>query len=216
MLYKLDGGLDHVLVDEAQDTAPDQWAILRALTDEFFSARGLRGPRPRTVFVVGDEKQSIYSFQGAAPERFLSETRPSTRRWRAGSASGSETPELLDSYRSTPEVLAFVDAVFSDDRALAGLRPGGLAGGRPIEHRARRDRGDGAVELWPLEKERGARGAGRLGRPLDLEPPEGAEQAAGPAHRRRDRPRRSRAATRCSTSRWTAARRWRPARRATS
>jgi ATP-dependent helicase/nuclease subunit A len=70
VLYKLDGGVDHILLDEAQDTAPEQWAILRALTAEFFvgaGATGWRGRDNRTMFVVGDEKQSIYSFQGAGP-----------------------------------------------------------------------------------------------------------------------------------------------------
>ena len=82
VLFKLDGGIEHVLVDEAQDTAPDQWAIFKALTEEFFSGEGAarRGdsPRiPRTVFAVGDEKQSIYSFQGARPERLRQEDRKS-------------------------------------------------------------------------------------------------------------------------------------------
>jgi ATP-dependent helicase/nuclease subunit A len=74
VLYKLDGGIDHILLDEAQDTAPEQWAILRALTDDFFAGAGAdagwqqgRGRDARTLFVVGDEKQSIYSFQGADP-----------------------------------------------------------------------------------------------------------------------------------------------------
>ena len=77
VLYKLDGGIDHVLIDEAQDTAPEQWDIVRALTAEFFAGGGLRDPLapPRTVFAVGDEKQSIYSFQGARPERLLAEGR---------------------------------------------------------------------------------------------------------------------------------------------
>ncbi|MDB5422804.1 MAG: helicase, UvrD/Rep family, partial [Phenylobacterium sp.] len=74
VLYKLDGGIDHILVDEAQDTAPDQWEIVRALTGEFFSGDGLPradGGIERSLFVVGDEKQSIYSFQGARPELLL-------------------------------------------------------------------------------------------------------------------------------------------------
>ncbi len=78
VLYKLDGGIDHILVDEAQDTAPEQWAILRALTSEFFAGEGAAGLRlglERTLFIVGDEKQSIYSFQGADPERLRVETR---------------------------------------------------------------------------------------------------------------------------------------------
>src|SRR6185312_9916813 len=96
VLFKLDGGVDHVLLDEAQDTAPEQWDILRALTGEFFIGQGA-GERHRTVFAVGDEKQSIFSFQGAAPER------------------------------PAPEVLSFVDAVFDAPAAAAGLKPAGSA-----------------------------------------------------------------------------------------
>ena len=69
VLFKMDGGLDHILVDEAQDTSPDQWAIIEALGREFFSGDSARDV-VRTVFAVGDEKQSIYSFQGARPEMF--------------------------------------------------------------------------------------------------------------------------------------------------
>jgi ATP-dependent helicase/nuclease subunit A len=70
--YKIDQRIDHVLVDEAQDTSTQQWAIIRALTDDFFDGRGpTRGwiviP---TFFAVGDDKQSIYSFQGADPRQF--------------------------------------------------------------------------------------------------------------------------------------------------
>jgi ATP-dependent helicase/nuclease subunit A len=151
VLYKLDGGVDHVLLDEAQDTAPEQWEILRALTEEFFAGAG--SPRKadvlRTVFAVGDEKQSIYSFQGAAPERLALETR-----WfkalTEGAGRGFREQPLLESWRSTAEVLGFVDAVFADPEAAEGLRPGG--GGAPVTHRAMR--GDpGAVELWPFEED---------------------------------------------------------------
>src|SRR5271157_5505906 len=66
VLYKLDGGVDHILLDEAQDTNPEQWRIVQALAEEFFSGEGARA-QGRTIFVVGDEKQSIYSFQGSDP-----------------------------------------------------------------------------------------------------------------------------------------------------
>ena len=69
VLYKLDGGLDHLLLDEVQDTAPQQWRIAHALTEEFFAGAGSRD-RTRTVFAVGDRKQSIYSFQGADTAEF--------------------------------------------------------------------------------------------------------------------------------------------------
>ena len=69
VLYKLDRGIDHVLVDEAQDTNPEQWEILRHITEDFTAGAGARGSGVRTLFAVGDPKQSIYGFQGAAPQR---------------------------------------------------------------------------------------------------------------------------------------------------
>ena len=66
--YKLDQGIDHILVDEAQDTSPVQWDVIRSLREDFFTGLSAR-PGVRTFFAVGDEKQSIYSFQGARPER---------------------------------------------------------------------------------------------------------------------------------------------------
>src|SRR5262249_44576589 len=69
VLYKLDGGIDHLLIDEAQDTSPEQWRIVSALASEFFAGDGARSLK-RTLFVVGDEKQSIFSFQGARPATF--------------------------------------------------------------------------------------------------------------------------------------------------
>ena len=73
MLYKLDGGIEHILIDEAQDTNQAQWDIVRALAEEFFTGLGVgddERPNPRTVFAVGDIKQSIYSFQRADPRLF--------------------------------------------------------------------------------------------------------------------------------------------------
>ena len=64
--YRLDRGIDHLLVDEAQDTSPKQWEIINAVTEDFHSGDTAASVN-RTVFVVGDEKQSIFSFQGAEP-----------------------------------------------------------------------------------------------------------------------------------------------------
>ena len=153
VLFKLDGGIDHVLLDEAQDTAPEQWDILRALCEEFFAGAGAArrfGTDHRTVFAVGDEKQSIYSFQGAAPEQFLAQGQAFQALVEAAGRDFRQTP-LLDSWRSTPEVLDFVDAVFADPQAAAGLHPAGEAPA-PIVHVARRPKGRGAVDLWPLEE----------------------------------------------------------------
>lgn len=145
VLYKLDGGIDHILVDEAQDTAPDQWEIVRALTGEFFAGEGLlrRSETERTLFVVGDEKQSIYSFQGAAPERLLAETERYVAEIAAAGRKGAAVP-LHASWRSTVEVLSFVDAVFAN-----GVPPGI----EPLEHIPMRAGERGCVDLWPLVRE---------------------------------------------------------------
>ena len=84
VLYKLDRGIDHVLIDEAQDTNPEQWEILRRITEDFTAGAGARGQRVRTLFAVGDPKQSIYGFQGAAPQQF--ETTPEAGRRRSREA----------------------------------------------------------------------------------------------------------------------------------
>ncbi len=151
VLYKLDGGIEHVLIDEAQDTAPDQWAIVHALTDEFFSGeggrrRGIASRIPRTVFAVGDEKQSIYSFQGARPERLRQEAQRFEALTRGAGSAFKEVP-LDTSYRSTEEVLGFVDAVFHTPertRALVGET------GDRTTHRPARVGQHGAIDLWPL------------------------------------------------------------------
>ena len=154
VLYKLDGGVDHILLDEAQDTAPEQWEILRALTADFFAgetSEGWSGRRAeRTLFVVGDEKQSIYSFQGADPTRLLQETQGYIERITSVGADGQSVP-LTISYRSTREVLAYVDAVFSDpETRLAVPPPTGLD---LVRHEPFRKDGPGCVDLWPLTRE---------------------------------------------------------------
>jgi ATP-dependent helicase/nuclease subunit A len=150
VLYKLDGGIEHVLLDEAQDTAPEQWAILSDLTGEFFvgAGRPRRGDAPpRTMFAVGDEKQSIYSFQGAKPERFDAEARRYRERIEGAGERFVSVP-LEQSRRSTEGVLTFVDAVFADHDAAAGLGAAGLARG-PLHHVSTRDDSFGAVDIWP-------------------------------------------------------------------
>lgn len=173
VLYKLDGGVDHVLLDEAQDTAPDQWDILEVLTGEFFAGAGADA-RARTIFAVGDEKQSIYSFQGAAPERFLAETRAYQSLVEAAGRPFRRV-DLLESWRSTPEVLAFVDAVFADPEARAGLRPDALTAEEPVVHIANRPPGGGTVDLWPLERTEPEDDPDPW-TPVDAEPPEGANK----------------------------------------
>jgi ATP-dependent helicase/nuclease subunit A len=142
VLYKLDGGLDHLLLDEVQDTAPQQWAIAHALTEEFFAGQSARDEH-RTVFAVGDRKQSIYSFQGADVDAFDRSHR--RLRERVVSAGGSWQDAALDvSFRSTRPVLALVDAVFANPIAATGV----VEPGQIMTHYADRAEQAGAVELW--------------------------------------------------------------------
>ncbi|WP_245304382.1 double-strand break repair helicase AddA [Hoeflea olei] len=142
--YKLDQGIDHILVDEAQDTAPLQWNVIGALSDEFFAGEGSR-PANRTVFAVGDEKQSIYSFQGARPERFAEERRRIARRADAAEADFRQV-SLRVSFRSSMEVLHLVDSVFADDDARRGMG----ADDEPVVHETARLKAPGLVEIWPM------------------------------------------------------------------
>jgi ATP-dependent helicase/nuclease subunit A len=146
VLYKLDRGIDHVLVDEAQDTNPEQWAILRAITQEFAAGDGAR-TGTRTRFAVGDPKQSIYGFQGAEPREFAL-TRAA---WIAESRSAGLTFEdvpLTLSFRSTSLVLQAVDAVFALDAHNEGLSFEDTV--RKTVHASARPGAPGAVELWPI------------------------------------------------------------------
>ncbi len=144
VLFKLDGGLDHILVDEAQDTSDDQWAIVRALADEFLAGLG-QMEKDRTTFAVGDEKQSIYGFQGAKPDLFLDNR--DYFRDRVSDAGGRFVePELVQSWRTLPRILGFVDAVYDDPDLARALN----FTGQRIVHEARRGEAPGCVELWPL------------------------------------------------------------------
>jgi len=143
VLYKLDGGLDHLLLDEVQDTAPAQWRIAHALTEEFFSGAGAQR-QERTVFAVGDRKQSIYSFQGADADEFDRSRAWLGARVRQAGKTWIQRP-LNVSFRSTEPVLALVDRVFADPTAAEGVADPGT-----LRHIAERSGHAGAVELWPL------------------------------------------------------------------
>jgi ATP-dependent helicase/nuclease subunit A len=160
VLYKLDGGIDHILIDEAQDTSPEQWQVIAALAEEFFAGAGAR-EELRTIFAVGDEKQSIFSFQGAEPAAFEDMRRHFERRVRAA-AQDFENVELHLSYRSTPAVLRAVDQTFARTEASDGL----TAEARPISHRAHREGHAGVVELWPTARPREAADRGEWELPL--------------------------------------------------
>ncbi|MBB3235882.1 double-strand break repair helicase AddA [Phyllobacterium endophyticum] len=141
--YKLDKGIDHILVDEAQDTSPNQWRVIRLLSEEFFSGRSARDTR-RTLFAVGDEKQSIYSFQGAIPEDFAAHGRATARNAEQAELSFSRV-NLNFSFRSTPDVLSAVDKVFERPEAHRGF-----GGNGPTVHTAIRDHDPGEVQIWDM------------------------------------------------------------------
>lgn len=142
--YKLDRGIDHVLVDEAQDTSPLQWEIINALTDEFYAGKGAHDTH-RTMFVVGDEKQSIYSFQGADPSEFDKQKRALQKRTDQINIQTKDV-KLNLSFRSTEEVLNAVDTVFS----IAENKNGLVQNGEPQAHTAHRSSDQGEVCIWEL------------------------------------------------------------------
>jgi ATP-dependent helicase/nuclease subunit A len=145
--YKLDRGIDHVLIDEAQDTSPKQWAIVHALTAEFFAGAGARSAR-RTIFAVGDEKQSIFSFQGAAPREFAAMYRAFLRLAKAAEHELRHV-RFGHSFRSGPNVLAAVDKVFEEREIYISVTTD--ESGVP-PHIALPDAAPGLVEIWPAEK----------------------------------------------------------------
>ena len=148
VLYKIDGGIDHILVDEAQDTNPAQWSIIEALAAEFFAGSGA-SDKLRTLFAVGDEKQSIYSFQGANPARFGEVGRAFKQRAEALGLTWHEVPLTL-SFRSTEPILEAVDSVFGRAPAADGLT---WQAGAIIQHHPFRKGEAGLVELWEVETE---------------------------------------------------------------
>ena len=138
VLYRLDSGIEHILVDEAQDTSPTQWGVIEALAREIISGEGARPGR--TLFVVGDKKQSIYSFQGADAHAF--DHMATTFRERLAGGSPLKMRELHFSFRSSSAILGAVDRIFEGE-AGRGL-------GQTIQHRAFRETMPGRVDLWPL------------------------------------------------------------------
>jgi ATP-dependent helicase/nuclease subunit A len=141
VLYRLDGGIDHILVDEAQDTSPAQWQVIELLAQEFTSGQGARTDKERTIFVVGDKKQSIYSFQGADPREFDRMQREFGQR-----LDQTDHPlavqELQYSFRSSKAILDLVDETFRG-RESSGFPTDG-------RHRAFKDQMPGRVDLWPI------------------------------------------------------------------
>lgn len=146
--YKIDQRIDHVLVDEAQDTSAQQWSIIRALSDDFFDGEAVREDITPTFFAVGDDKQSIYSFQGADPRQFDETRRKLETKAAQGNIAFEARVQLLLSFRSTRDILAAVDKVFERSEALRGVTlDDGLVHEPFRDHR-------GQVEIWPVIKGR--------------------------------------------------------------
>ena len=140
VLYKLDGGIDHILIDEAQDTSPNSWAIVKSLTEEFFAGVGQK-EKSSTVFAVGDRKQSIYSFQGADPEEF-----DKMHRHFANKSSEFKKIKLDVSFRSTKAVLESVNHLFALEEAKSGV----VINDEPVSHLPFRLGQEGKVQILPL------------------------------------------------------------------
>ena len=144
VLYKLDRGIDHILVDEAQDTSAAQWRILDILAGEFTAGEGQRKGR-RSFFAVGDDKQSIFSFQGAAPQLFHDMSRRFEQRaTQAGQHFSAVRLNL--SFRSTRAILGAVDAVFAPVERHKGLSSG--VDPQPPVHESWKNDLPGLVEIW--------------------------------------------------------------------
>lgn len=164
--YKLDRGIDHVLVDEAQDTSPRQWQVVRQLVEEFFQGPdSVSAERVRTLFAVGDEKQSIYSFQGASPAMFAQERLALERR--AGDVGAPFARVALhQSFRSTADILEAVDLAFASEADRTGLS----FENEPPVHSSARGRVPGLVEIWPPFEKEAARESDDWLTPIDEEP----------------------------------------------
>ncbi len=150
VLYKLDGGIDHILVDEAQDTSPEQWDIIAGLSGDFFSGCG-QSENNRTLFVVGDRKQSIFGFQGADPDKF--DYMFKTFRDKAKKAGKKFKQVNLEiSFRSAPAILDSVNQIFATEQAADGV----VIESKKVEHKPYRVGQYAKVTILPLmEPEKG-------------------------------------------------------------
>ncbi len=141
VLYKLDSRIEHILVDEAQDTSPDQWAVVEKIAEDFFTGESA-SEKPRTIFAVGDDKQSIFGFQGAAP-RMLAEMRAFFAKKAADADAPFVARRLFLSFRSTREVLNAVDQVFNGELAQK------ITASTYEAHASHRDHAPGHVVVMP-------------------------------------------------------------------
>jgi ATP-dependent helicase/nuclease subunit A len=145
--YKLDRGVDHVLIDEAQDTSPRQWNIVDHIISEFTSGEGARDGVTRTIFAVGDEKQSIFSFQGAAPREF-DERRRALKKKFEDAGLKFDPVSFTYSFRSGPAILQSVDYAFRDQDIYRSIHAENTY---PLHH-ALEDAGPSLIDLWGLSE----------------------------------------------------------------
>lgn len=145
VLSQMDVTLSHILVDEAQDTSPLQWDIIRMLTGDFFD-NGDTSDLPRSLFVVGDTKQSIYGFQGADPVAFIRSRDDIARQIENNYRTIRDIP-LAQNFRSLPSVLHAVDTFF-DDETVKNVSA--FVNQPHICFRATHDKNPGLVELHRL------------------------------------------------------------------
>ena len=150
VLYRLDGGIDHILIDEAQDTSPTQWQIVKQLSQEFYAGEGSRGNVKRTLFAVGDKKQSIYSFQGADTSELI-RIQKEFQKLFEDAATPLKELSLQYSFRSSPTILKFVDNILK--------QPG--EPNRSDKHLSFYSKLPGRVDLWPA--------IGKAEQPKDIE-----------------------------------------------
>lgn len=164
--FKLDRGIDHVLIDEAQDTSPKQWDIIQRLIEEFWSGAGARDGIKRTIFAVGDEKQSIFSFQGAAPREFDQRKHQLESLFKKAKLE-FENISLKHSFRSGKAILDAVDHVFRDPAIYQSIHA--PENGHPV-HNALTDAPPALIDLWELEEPAESENEGGWAAPLDALP----------------------------------------------
>lgn len=141
--YKLDRRIDHILVDEAQDTNREQWEIVRSLAEEYFAGAGAKDALVRTLFVVGDYKQAIYGFQGTSPENFARARADFFDLGENALHPFADVP-INENFRSSPPVLRVVDDVMA---RLGSERLG--QGVAQIAHVSSVPAAPGRVVMWP-------------------------------------------------------------------
>ena len=146
VLYDIDITIDHILIDEAQDTNQLQWRLIQAVSNDFFSGNSTE--KQKTIFIVGDYKQSIYGFQGATPSIFEN-IKTQYKQQVLNSGNNWQEIDMQTSFRTTQPVLDLVNQTFSKkkDSLLKGLAQTPFN----IEHKAFRA-GDGYATNLPITK----------------------------------------------------------------